>query len=171
VSGAGGRHRYVGPAELPAAVRPGAEGRVVRSAGDLDAWLAGQEKAELAEPFTFVVGLEGLLRPAPRRSEHVACAGGADVLGAGEMGFGRAAGRWVVREVSNLSTGYCPHLDSWQAVAHALDLAGIGRPAGFTHAVVFRRCASCREISIVREGDFVCVFCGNDLPAEWNIAA
>lgn len=171
MSAAGRRHRYVGPAELLTAVRPGAEGRVVRSAADLDAWLTGREKAELAEPFTFVIGLDGLLRLAPRRSEHVACAGGGDVLGAGEIGFERAAGSWVVAEVSNQSTGYCPHLDSWDAVAHALDLAGIGRPAGFTHAVVFRRCAACREIGIVREGDFVCVFCGSDLPAEWNVAA
>ena len=171
MSAGGRRHRYVGPAELLTAVRPGAEGRVVRSAGDLSTWLAEREKAELAEPFTFVIDLDGLLRLAPRRSEHVACAGGADVLGAGEMGFEQAAGLWVVREVSNQSTGYCPHLDSWDAVARALDQAGIGRPAAFTHAVVFRRCAPCREINIVREGDFVCVFCGNDLPTEWNVAA
>ncbi|MEV5529095.1 hypothetical protein [Streptomyces prunicolor] len=171
MSADGRRHRYVGPAELLTAVRPGAEGRVVRSAGDLNAWLAGREKDELAEPFTFVVDLDGLLRLTPRRSEHVACAGGADVLGAGEMGFERAAGLWVVREVSNQSTGYCPHLDSWLAVARALDLAGIGRPPGFTHAVVFRRCETCREINIVREDDFVCVFCGSDLPVDWNVAA
>ncbi|MFJ9243761.1 hypothetical protein [Streptomyces sp. NPDC101776] len=171
MSAAGRRHPYVGPAELLTAARPGTEGRVVRSAEDLNTWLTGREKAELAEPFTFVVGLDGLLRLAPRRSEHVACAGGADVLGAGEMGFGRAGGAWAVIEVSNQSTGYCPHLDSWDAVAHALDLAGVGRPAGFTHAVVFRRCEQCREISIVREGDFVCVFCGSDLPGEWNVAA
>ncbi|GEC07984.1 hypothetical protein SSP24_56390 [Streptomyces spinoverrucosus] len=31
---------------------------------------------ELAEPFTFVVDTEGALRWAPRRSEHVVCAGG-----------------------------------------------------------------------------------------------
>jgi hypothetical protein len=171
VSAAGRRHGHVGPAELLTAVRPGAEGRVVRSAADLTAWLAGREKAEPAEPFTFVVGLDGLRRLAPRRSEHAACAGGADVLGAGEMGFGHTAGLWAVREASNQSTDYCPHLGSWHAVAHALDRAGIGRPAGFTHAVVFRRCTPCREINIVREGDFVCVFCGSDLPAEWNVTA
>lgn len=96
---------------------------------------------------------------------------GADVLGAGEMGFERTAGRWTVREVSNQSTGYCPRLESWDAVTRALDGAGVGRPAGFTYAVVFRRCVSCGEISIVREGDFVCAFCGRDLPGEWNAAA
>ncbi|MFJ3415037.1 hypothetical protein ACIPN8_01740 [Streptomyces sp. NPDC086082] len=126
MSAAGWRHGYVGPPELLVTVRPGAEGRVVRSAGDLDA---------------------------------------------GEMGFERAAGRWTVQEVSNQSTGYCPRLDSWDAVARALDGAGVGRPTGFTHAVVFRRCVSCREINIVREDDFVCVFCGDDLPGEWNVAA
>ncbi|MER7923442.1 hypothetical protein ABTY96_09960 [Streptomyces sp. NPDC096057] len=171
MSAAGRRHGYVGPAELLRTVRPGAEGRVVRSPGDLAAWLTTRARAELAEPFTYVVDLDGLLRLAPRRSEHVACAGGADVLGAGEMGFERTAGRWIVREVSNQSTGYCPRLDSWDAVARALDGAGVGRPAGFTHAVVFRRCVSCREINIVREGDFFCVFCGGDLPGEWNVAA
>ncbi|MFJ5304815.1 hypothetical protein [Streptomyces sp. NPDC088350] len=171
MSAAGRRHRCVGPAELRTAVRPGAEGRVVRSASKLDAWPTGRDRAELAEPFTFVVDLGGLLRLAPRRSEHVACAGGADVLAAGEMGFGRAAGCWVVGEISNQSTGYCPRLDAWHAVARALDEAGIGRPAAFTHAVVFRRCEPCREINIVRGGDFVCVFCGSDLPAEWNVAA
>ncbi|MFJ4628635.1 hypothetical protein [Streptomyces sp. NPDC088847] len=171
MSAAGWRHGYVGPPELLVTVRPGAEGRVVRSAGDLDAWLTGRARAELTEPFTYVVALDGLLRLAPRRSEHVACAGGADVLGAGEVGFERAAGGWTVREVSNQSTGYCPRLDSWDAVARALDGAGVGRPAGFTHAVVFRRCVSCREINIVREDDFVCVFCGDDLPGEWNVAA
>ncbi|MFJ3898478.1 hypothetical protein [Streptomyces sp. NPDC090083] len=171
MSTAGRRHGYIGPAEPLGTVRPGAEGRVVRSARDLDAWLAARDRAELAEPFTYVVDLDGLLRLAPRRSEHVACAGGADVLGAGEMGFERTAGRWTVREVSNQSTGYCPRLESWDAVARALDGAGVGRPAGFTYAVVFRRCLTCGEINIVREGDFVCVFCGGDLPGEWNAAA
>ncbi|MFE2883361.1 hypothetical protein [Streptomyces sp. NPDC059272] len=171
MSAAGWRHGYVGPPELLVTVRPGTEGRVVRSAGDLDTWLTGRSRAELAEPFTYVVGLDGLLRLTPRRSEHVACAGGAEVLGAGEVGFERAVGRWTVREVSNQSTGYCPRLDSWDAVARALDWAGVGRPADFTHAVVFRRCVSCREINIVREGDFGCVFCGGELPGEWNVAA
>lgn len=56
-------------------------------------------------------------------------------------------------------------------MARALDRTGIGRPAGFAHAVVFRRREPCREVNIVREGDFVCVFCGSDLPAEWNVTA
>ncbi|MGW4508778.1 hypothetical protein ACWENO_29465 [Streptomyces sp. NPDC004436] len=162
-------YRYVGPAALRAAVRAGDGGRRIGSAADLGDWIAEQPAAERAEPFTFVVDPEGALRLAPRRSEHVACAGGGTVLGAGEIGFTREADRWAVDEVSNQSTGYCPDLGSWDALARALDAAGIGRPSGFTHEVVFRRCPACQEYGIVREDDFVCVFCGGNLPAVWNV--
>ncbi|MFC9588854.1 hypothetical protein [Streptomyces sp. NPDC056944] len=27
----------------------------------------------------------------------------------------------------------------------------------------------CQEHNIVREDDFVCVFCGSDLPEAWNV--
>ncbi|WP_261717430.1 hypothetical protein [Streptomyces sp. FZ201] len=161
--------RYVGPAELRAAVRAGDGGRRIGSAGDFEAWAGEQPVAELAEPFTYVVGLDGVLRLAPRRSEHVACAGGQRVLGAGEIGFVRETGRWGVGEVSNQSTGYCPDLTSWAAVARALDAVGLRRPSGFTYEVVFRRCTGCQEYNIVREDDYVCVFCGGELPTVWNV--
>ncbi|MEV6180019.1 hypothetical protein ACIHAR_26075 [Streptomyces sp. NPDC052016] len=84
----GRRYRYVGPEEVRRAVAPGAGGRVVRGAADLDAWAAEQGTEGRApgaqrpeETFTFVVGPDGLLRLAHRRSEHVACAGGGDVPG------------------------------------------------------------------------------------------
>lgn len=82
-------YRYVGPDEIRAAVRPDSEGRVIRSTADLAAWVTERGEAEAAEPYTYIVGLDGLLRLAPRRSEHVACAGGHPVLAAGEMAFGR----------------------------------------------------------------------------------
>jgi hypothetical protein len=63
----------------------------------------------------------------------------------------------------------CPDVSSWSAVADALDAAGIEHPSGFTHEVVFRRCPDCGQINIVREGDFVCVFCDEALPQEWNV--
>lgn len=91
------------------------------------------------------------------------------VLSAGEISFTRDADRWAVSEVSNQSTGYCPDVISWSAVARALDEAELGRPFGFTHEVVFRRCPNCQEHNIVREDDFVCVFCDGDLPATWNM--
>ncbi|WP_330302009.1 MULTISPECIES: hypothetical protein [unclassified Streptomyces] len=165
----GRSYRYVGPVELKAAVRPGSGGCRISSVADFGSWVAERSAAELAEPFTFVVGTDGVLRLAPRRSEHVACAGGAMVLSAGEICFLREAGRWAVGDVSNHSTGYCPDVSSWSAVARALDDVELGRPSGFTHEVVFRRCPDCQERNIVREDDFVCVFCGSDLPEAWNV--
>ncbi|MER5762849.1 hypothetical protein [Streptomyces sp. NPDC002082] len=161
----------MGPPDLRALVRPEAEGRRIHSAADLEDWASALAAVELAEPFTFVIDPAGVLRLAPRRSEHVVCAGGGPVLGAGEMRFREESGQWVVAETSNQSTGYCPDTSSWAAVAKALDAAGIEHPPGFTHEVVFRRCPSCGELNIVREEDFVCVFCDGDLPQEWNADA
>lgn len=165
----GRRYRYVGPVGLKAAVRPGSGGCRIGSAADFETWVGERSVAELAEPFTFVVGTDGVLRLAPRRSEHVACAGGAMVLSAGEIRFTREADRWTVGEVSNHSTGYCADVSSWPEVARALDTVELGRPSGFTHEVVFRRCPGCQEHNIVREDHFVCVFCGSDLPEAWNV--
>ncbi|MFF3937197.1 hypothetical protein [Streptomyces phaeofaciens] len=161
----GRRYGYVGPQDIRRAVTPGAGGRVIRAAADLDAYATRD-----GEPYTYVVGPDGLLRLAPRRSEHVACAGGGDVLAAGEIAFGHGPRGWEVREVSNQSTGYCPDPDCWPAVAAALDRVGVGRPDGFTHALVFRRCERCGERNVVREGVFVCVFCDEELPLVWNLA-
>ncbi|MGW3360816.1 hypothetical protein ACWDFL_36415 [Streptomyces bungoensis] len=169
MSARGRCYRYVGPVDLKAAVRPGSGGCRIGSAADFGSWVAERSAVELAEPFTFVVGMDGVLRLAPRRSEHVVCAGGAMVLSAGEIRFIREAGRWAVGEVSNHSTGYCPDVSSWSEVARALDNVELGRPSGFTHEVVFRRCSGCQEHNIVREEDFVCVFCGGDLPEAWNV--
>ena len=162
------RYRYVGPADVLATVLPGGEGRPITSPADLAAWLADRGPAELAEPFTFVVDLGGTLRLAPRRSEHVACAAGEPVRGAGEIAFRRAGGRWIVSEVSNQSTGYCPDPDSWPAVADALDRAGLAHPGKLTAPVVFRRCPGCGGRNLVKDGDFVCAVCGGELPEEWN---
>ncbi|MFF3838231.1 hypothetical protein [Streptomyces sp. NPDC001930] len=169
MSGRGRSYRYVGPIELKAAVRSGDGGRRIGSAADFDGWIVEQSAAELAEPFTFVVGTDGVLRLAPRRSEHVACADGDAVLSAGEISFMREADRWTASEVSNQSTGYCPDVTSWAEVARALDAVGLRRPSRFTHEVIFRRCPNCQEHNIVREDDFVCVFCTSDLPAAWNV--
>ncbi|GAA4583888.1 hypothetical protein GCM10023194_22370 [Planotetraspora phitsanulokensis] len=165
----GRTYRYVGPADLRVLVRPGGEGRAISSSTDLDEWVSQRPPAEREEAFTFVVDVDGVLRLAPRRSEHVVCAGGGRVLSAGEISFRHDMGRWLVDEVSNQSTGYCPDVSSWPAVAEALEHAGIEHPAAFTLPVVFRRCPDCREHNIVREDDFVCVFCGSDLPHDWNV--
>lgn len=145
------RYRYVGPAEL------------LETVASEMAWTAGR--------FTFVVALDGTLRLAHRRSEHVALAGGRDVLAAGEMTFERTSAGWCVTDVTNQSTGYCPDPDSWPAVGRALDDLGIRHPGDFTEKVVFRRCQACGERNIVRDGDFVCALCDSPLPAEWNFTA
>jgi len=167
------RHQYVGPAEILASLKPGDGGTPIATADHLANWLCSVPVPDLAEPFTFVVDLDGVLRLAPRRSEHVACAGGRDVLAAGEISFvpsrpDGGPGRWIVGEISNQSTGYCPDLDSWAAVAAALDRAGLAHPDGFTSNVVFRCCPDCRQRNVVRDGDFVCALCGADLPVRWN---
>ncbi|MFL1376660.1 hypothetical protein [Nocardiopsis protaetiae] len=162
-------YRYVGPDDLRSSVRPETAGRLVDTAAAFHAWAAERAAAEWAEPFTFVIDQEGALLLAPRRSEHVACAGGGPVLSAGETGFHLRAGRRSVHEISNRSTGHCPDPASWPAVAAALERAGLEHPGRFTHGIVFRRCPACAEVNIVREGDFACVFCDADLPAAWNV--
>jgi hypothetical protein len=125
-------YRYVGPPEVRAAAEPMAAGRLIRTPGDLGAWLSGCDSNDAVEPFTFVIDPSGILRLAPRRSEHVTCAGGGPVLSAGEMTFGQGPDGWEVTEAANLSTGYCPEASSWPAVARALDRTGLAHPGRFT---------------------------------------
>ena len=154
-----GPYRYVGPDHIRAAAS-GAPGLAITSAAALDAWLGGQERIA-----TFVISLDGTLRVADRRSEHVACAGGEPVLAAGEMSF--APGPIVVG-VSNLSTGYCPEPSSFPEVARALDAAGIPHPGRYGPEIIFRRCPACGERNVVKDDDFTCAICDAELPRHWN---
>lgn len=162
------RYHYIGPPDVLAAVKPGSEGQPIGSPEAFAAWLktCGDE---LAEPFTFVIDLDGILRLAPRRSEHAACAGGAPVLSAGEITFVHGQDQWTVSAISNQSTGYCPGLDSWPAVGDALDRAGLTHPGRFTDPIVFRRCPQCHERNLVKDDHYVCAICGAELPDEWNL--
>ncbi|MFD8599141.1 hypothetical protein ACFV1L_29465 [Kitasatospora sp. NPDC059646] len=170
MTGAPRAFRYLGPPELLARAGRHTLGRAVRTPTELAARLAESPPGERTDPFTYVVDLTGTLWLAPRRSEHVACAGGADVLAAGEIRFAvQSTGRWAVAEISNLSTGYCPDLDSWSAVATALDHAHLPRPDAFTYAFLFRRCPTCGQLNLVKDDDLTCAACDNPLPAEWNL--
>jgi len=122
----------------------------------------------VAEPFTYVVDVQGQLWLAPRRSEHVACARGHDVQAAGEIGFAHGLSGWSVAVVSNQSTGYCPDLESWPALARSLDQAGIAHPDAFTHPVVYRLCRSCGERNVVHDNLFVCALCEGEPPSQWS---
>lgn len=159
------RHRYVGPAEIRDRPR-GPAGAVIRAREELLAWLQAHPEG-VTEGATYVVDPAGDLRVAPRRSEHIDCAGGGEVLAAGELRFTRAGG---VAAVTNLSTGYCPDPDCWPAVAAALAAAGLAVPARFTQAFVFRRCPRCGQTNVIKEGWFVCACCDGELPAAWNFA-
>lgn len=163
------RYRYVGPAEVRD--RIAVDAVAVDGPASLDGWLAGRDRGELAEPVTFVVDLDGVLRLAPRRSEHIALAGGRQVFAAGEMSFASTGMGWRVAAVTNQSTGYCPDPDCWPAVASALDRVGVPHPGGFTDRVTFRRCPVCGERNIVRDEDFTCALCGSALPTQWNFAS
>jgi hypothetical protein len=142
VNARGRLFRYVGPADLVSLVRPNGDGRRIRSSADFREWVSARTAEELCEPFTFVIDAAGVLRLAPRRSEHIVCAAGEAVLAAGEVSFRSESGKWTVPEISNQSTGYCPDVSSWPSVADALDRVGLVHPSGYTHEVVFRRCPS-----------------------------
>lgn len=150
-------YRYVGPAEHRSGIMHA--GHAVTSPAAL--------RVFDDDPIvTFVVTTDGILRIAPRRSEHVACAGGGDVLTAGELGFSRTA----ITYASNQSTGFCPAIESFSALAAALDAARIPRPATWTVAFEFRRCPACNERNIVKDDHFECALCGAELPRHWNFA-
>lgn len=156
---------YVGPAELRGTgSQP--SGIAITSGEVLAAWLGGWGRDELADPFTFTVGAGGDLLLAARRSEHVRCAAGREVLAAGEIAFRRDGSAWRAVAVTNHSIGYCPAPESWSAVAAALDRAGIAHPPGYDPVVIFRRCPACQGINIVRDEHFACAICDGVLPRE-----
>jgi hypothetical protein len=162
-------YHYVGPTEIREQIRIGSHGHLIACYGDLAAWLEGQTRDDRVNPFTFVIDVTTTLVLAPQRSEHVACAGGGPVLSAGEIAFAGERGRWLVYEISNQSTGYCPDVTSWAAVEAALDRAGIDHPHPFTHPIEFRRCPRCRQRNIVKDDYFFCAVCEASLPTTWNL--
>ncbi len=163
-------YRYVGPEAVRSRSVSAPGGRPIPGREDLRAWLDGQGRPGAVGQVaaTFVIDPEGVLRLADRRSEHVACAGGGPVLSPGEMFFSAAKDGFVVEEVSNLSTGFCPEPESWPAVGEALDRIGVLHPGRFTTEIVFRRCPRCGERNVVKDGWFVCQVCGGGLPESWN---
>ncbi len=160
-------YRYVGPAAIRDRPR-GEAGTCIRSPADLARWLHTEPEA-LQAPATFVVDADGQLRLAPRRSEHIDCAAGDPVRAAGEIRFARSPREgFVVVEITNQSTGYCPDPDCWSAVHAALQTASIVAPLGFTSEFLFRKCPQCGQTNLVKEEDFTCAVCDAALPQRWN---
>ena len=163
---------YVGPEAIRLRSESTSAGTPIQTPDDLRNWLdshrpAGKHEAIAA---TFVIDSDGRLRLAHRRSEHVACAGGNPVLSAGEIFFSLEGNSVVVEEVSNLSTGYCPEPESWDAVSKALNRLGARHPGRFTTEIVFRLCLRCGERKVVKNGCFECLVCGAKLPPTWNFS-
>ena len=163
-------YSYVGPPEILARSHTAPKGVPIKNANDFRDWIeaTGQRPASQIVA-TYVIDKDGLLLIADRRSEHVACAGGQPVASAGEMTFLVEVNQLEVIEVSNQSTGYCPEPESWPQVAQALDRIGLPHPGRFTCEIIFRRCPSCNQVNIVKDNWLVCLFCGKDLPTQWNV--
>lgn len=164
------QYQYVGPAEIAKRVVQGGGGFVVDSMNSLRSSLGLIDGYSSGEPFvvTFVIGLDGRLRIADRRSEHVKCANGEPVLSAGEMTLICDASEFIVERVTNQSTGYCPEPESWQAVVDAIVLISNDYPESFDPAFLFRKCPSCSQINIVKDEWYFCEVCQSPLPTEWN---
>ena len=81
-------YRYVGSKSLLGLLNQPSRRLCVRSADDIQAWIAAtQQPRELDGSVicTFVIDLERQLWINDRRSEHVVCAGGLEILSAGEI--------------------------------------------------------------------------------------
>jgi len=162
---------YIGPVEIR--MRVTREEHCMKI-GDRDAlilWLEqstshGKGRCE-SIPATYIIDTSGHLWLADRRSEHVACSDGQDVLAAGEIFFENGKHPFV-GEVTNLSTGYCPEPACWDAVRSALDELGIEHPSGFTPAFEFRRCEDCGTANVIKDDYFHCAVCDSPLPEAWN---
>jgi hypothetical protein len=164
------RYKYVGPDEMRKS--PCLASLPIRSKENLIEILEALDfsKSEASEgTFTFVIDGDGFLRLAHRRSEHVICAGGEEVLSAGEMTFGWNSKELVVESVSNQSTGYCPEPESWVAVQLALERLGVDPPKGFSPEFIFRRCPRCYQTNLVKDFHFYCGVCDAELPQSWNL--
>ena len=163
------QYQYVGPADIrDTALASLPAGTPIRSSDDLSAWIATRAsdiESDGSLIATFTISVDCILLLAPRRSEHVACAGGGPVLSAGEITFSSVED---VSEITNQSTGFCPEPESWPSVASALDAIPVDRPDDFTTRIVFRLCPGCNERNLVKDGWFVCDLCGVDLPQNWN---
>lgn len=166
-------YTYVGPEEIRAAVAGDPAGAVIDSTRAVDVWVRERRAGVLESvTVTFVIDARGRLCIADRHSEHVACAAGGPVRSAGELTLERdGADGWVIEDISNQSTGFCPEPSSWPAVEQALARAGLSHPGRFTRAFDFRRCEGCGELVLIKDDWFVCPACDADLPPAYNIQA
>jgi len=165
------KYSYVGPKEQSEFSGVSLFRARISIYNDLVSWLTGSSNSRTRSvtiTATYVIDLSGALWLADQHTEHVACAGGQDVLAAGEMTLAQDENGVIVSEVTNQSTGYCPEPSSWPTVAEALDQLGVIYPSGFTRAYIFRRCSTCGSTNIIKDDWYECAVCGGPLSHEWN---
>ena len=166
-------YEYVGPKDLWELIKTVGKGEKITSLQDVRNWLdstAQTLNSDNKVTATYVVDLDNHLLLADRHSEHVVCAGGEDVLSAGEMTFTVSDSEIKVTEVTNQSTGYCPEPEAWASVEEALVRAGLENPGSFGREFIFRRCARCGLLNVVKDDWLVCVSCDEDLSQSWNVS-
>lgn len=163
-------YQYVGPTQILEDVRGQPPGTVIESNQDVIAWLNEHEVVADADDcitVTFVVTSEHQFLIADRHSEHVACAQGGPVFGAGEATFELNPEIRIV-DISNQSTGFCPEPDCWSDVQVALEQANISHPGQFTRSFQFRLCPNCGQRNLIKDQWFQCGVCSHELPLQWN---
>ena len=158
------RYAYVGPVDIKMRSSRGAGCKHVAHSGDVALLLKGERQTT----FAFIIDTAERLWVADRRSEHVACADGQDVLAAGEITLDRLPNGAIVSDITNQSTGYCPEPACWRVVARVLDSIGLPHPPHFTQAFEFRRCEKCQSTNLVKDSVFECAVCGAALNRDWN---
>jgi hypothetical protein len=165
------RYGYVGPEDIRQRVKREAHCIRVGAPSDVIPWTADflpPRKTRGTVFATFVIDPDEQLWIADRRSEHVACANGKDVLAAGEIIFDRASDQIEVIEITNQSTGYCPEPECWMVVEAVLNRIGIRHQGCFTTVFQFRRCSQCGTTTIVKDEIFQCAVCDTPLSRDWN---
>ena len=161
-------YRYVGPNQLHERAKRASGRKCIRSAQDLLEWLDQNGRTTQTLIATFIIDTDEQLWVADRRSEHVVCAGGKEVLAAGEIEFSASGDRVCILGATNQSTGYCPEPDSWPVVDDVLSRLDISHPPGFTAAFIFRRCTGCGSTNVIKDEVFECAICQSELSRDWN---
>src|SRR5689334_7247487 len=124
-------YHYVGPLEIKQVPRQSVHRALIRQAQDISSWVKETHQRPNTDgtaTATFIINLQEQLWIADQHSEHVQCAGGEDVLVAGEITFEIESRQVRVRAITNQSTGYCPEPESWPIVQRVLDRMQLPHP-------------------------------------------
>jgi hypothetical protein len=163
-------YKYIGSKDLRDKVPEKPERYAIQSLDDILEWIhSTKQRLEDGQVIaTFIIDTHKTLYINDRRSEHVLCAAGQNVLSAGEITFYIEEKSIEVVEVTNQSTGYCPEPESWVVVDEVLNKLHILHPPDFTLKFIFRQCEKCQTKNIVKNEWFFCGVCDAPLSESWN---